>query len=623
MKKVLQVTEENKLGGAESPSSAAFEPKPILASLGSGPGVYRMLDAENSVLYVGKASNLRKRVSSYFNRPQLEPRLMAMVSRIRGIETTVTRTESEALLLEAELIKSLKPRYNVLLRDDKSFPYIVLTLSHRFPRLGFHRGAKASGERYFGPFPGAGAVRETLNLMQKLFRVRQCEDSYFRARSRPCLQHQIGRCTAPCVGLIDEADYARDVRLATLFLEGRADRVLDELGAEMDQAAAALEFERAAALRDRIQAVRSVQTSQSVVDAEDDADVVGVRLAEGMACIHVLFFRNGMSLGGRSFFPRAPADADESEVLGAFVSQYYAQRPAPSRILLSAAMEDADLVAAALREREGRAVEIRHVQRGSRTRLIDLAVRNAEAAIAASRSSEQAIRTRWIALARLVGLTAEPSRVECFDVSHSHGEATVASCVVFDPTGPVKAQYRRYNISGVAPGDDYGAMRQAIERRFRRALEEDGPRPDLLLIDGGRGQVAEAVAALDALGVRGITVLGVAKGPSRKAGLEALVRPDGSEFSAPGNDPGLHLIQQIRDEAHRFAITGHRGRRDRARERSRLEDIPGIGARRRQALLRHFGGLPGVLDASAEDLSRVPGIDRALAERIHASLHGG
>jgi excinuclease ABC subunit C len=602
--------------------AGGFDPKPVLAALGPGPGVYRMLDAENGVLYVGKASNLKKRVSSYFNRPQLEPRLMAMVSRIRGIETTVTRTESEALLLEAELIKSLKPRYNVLLRDDKSFPYIVLTTSHRFPRLGLHRGAKASGERYFGPFPSAGAVRETLNLMQKLFRVRQCEDSYFRARSRPCLQHQIGRCTAPCVGLIDEVDYAGDVRMATLFLEGRSDRVVDELATAMDAASSALEFERAAALRDRIQAVRSVQAGQSVVDAEDDADVVGVRLAEGLACVHVLFFRNGMSLGGRSFFPKAPADADESEVLGAFVSQYYAQRPAPSRILLSASMEDGDLVAAALRERQGRAIEIRHVQRGSRTRLIDLAVRNAEAAIAANRTSEKAQRDRWTALARLVGLSREPSRVECFDISHSHGEATVASCVVFDPAGAVKAQYRRYNITGVAPGDDYGAMRQAIERRFRRALGEGGALPDLLLIDGGRGQVSEAVGVLDSLGVEGVTVLGVAKGPTRKAGLETLVQPDGSEFGAPANDPGLHLIQQIRDEAHRFAITGHRGRRDRARERSRLEEIPGIGARRRQALLRHFGGLPGVLDASAEELARVPGIDRALAERIHASLQG-
>jgi excinuclease ABC subunit C len=604
------------------PSPSGFDPRPVLATLGQGPGVYRMLDEENHVLYVGKASNLKKRVSSYFNRPQLEPRLMAMVSRIRAIETTVTRTESEALLLEAELIKSLKPRYNVLLRDDKSFPYIVLTTSHRFPRFGFHRGAKTPGERYFGPFPSAGAVRETLNLMQKLFRVRQCEDSYFRARSRPCLQHQIGRCTAPCVGLVGEADYARDVRMATLFLEGRSDQVVDELAAEMDAASAALEFERAASLRDRIQAVRSIQASQAVVDAEDDADVLGVRLAAGLACVHVLFFRNGMSLGGRSFFPKAPADADESEVLGAFVSQYYAARPAPSRILLSAPIDEAELIAAALAERQGRGTEIRHVQRGPRARLTDLAVRNAEAAIAASRASEQARRERWAALARLVGLDREPARVECFDISHSHGEATVASCVVFDPVGPVKSQYRRYNITGVGAGDDYGAMRQAIERRFRRAVDERGPLPDLLLIDGGRGQVGEAVGVLAVLGVEGVTVLGVAKGPSRKAGLEALVRPDGSEVRVAANDPGLHLIQQIRDEAHRFAITGHRGRRDRARERSRLEEIPGIGARRRQALLRHFGGLPGVLDASAEDLARVPGIDRALAERIHAALHG-
>lgn len=600
----------------------AFDSKAVLATLSSGPGVYRMLDVENTVLYVGKARSLKKRVSSYFNRPQLEPRIAAMVARVHALETTVTRTEREALLLEAELIKSLKPKYNVLLRDDKSFPYIVLTLSHRFPRLAFHRGSKTNGERYFGPFPASGAVRETLNLMQKLFRVRQCEDSYYRARSRPCLQHQIGRCTAPCVGLIDQAAYAKDVRLASLFLEGRSDRVLDELRGSMDEASAALEFEQAAALRDRIQAVRSVQASQSVIDAEHDADVLGVRVADGSVCVHVLFFRNGMSLGGRSFFPKAPVQADESEVLGAFVSQYYAARPAPARILLSAPIEDAEFIAEALAEQNGHPVVLRHVQRGARVQLVDLALRNADAAISAERLGEANRRERWSALSQLLGLEPSPKRVECFDVSHSHGEATVAACVVFDPDGPVKAQYRRYNIAGVAAGDDYAAMRQAIERRFRRAVDEAGALPDLLLIDGGRGQVAEATGALEGLGVRGVTVLGVAKGPSRKPGLEALITADGRTLSPPGNDPGLHLIQQIRDEAHRFAISGHRGRRDKRRERSQLEEIPGIGARRRQALLRHFGGLPGVLGASAEDLARVEGIDRALAERVHASLRG-
>jgi excinuclease ABC subunit C len=606
----------------ELSQDTVFDAKSVLATLSSAPGVYRMLDAENAVLYVGKARSLKKRVSSYFNRPQLEPRIAAMVSRVRALETTVTRTEREALLLEAELIKSLKPKYNVLLRDDKSFPYIVLTLSHGFPRLGFHRGSKTNGERYFGPFPSAGAVRETLNLMQKLFRVRQCEDSYYRARSRPCLQHQIGRCTAPCVGLIDAEAYAADVRLASLFLEGRADRVLDELNQAMDKASAALEFEQAAAVRDRIQAVRAVQASQSLIDAEQDADVLGVRLAGGLACVHMLYFRNGLSLGGRSFYPRAPADASEAEVLGAFVSQYYAARPAPSRILLSAAIEDADFLAEALADQSGHRVEIRHAQRGARVKLVDLALRNADAALAAQRLGDAHRAERWAALARLLDMNPAPTRVECFDVSHSHGEATVASCVVFDPEGPVKAQYRRYNITGVAPGDDYAAMRQAIERRFRRAVEEGGVMPELLLIDGGRGQVAEALAALEALDVCGINVLGVAKGPSRKAGLEELVRADGRAFNAPPNDPGLHLIQQIRDEAHRFAITGHRGRRDRKRERSQLEEISGIGARRRQALLRHFGGLPGILNASIEDLARVDGIDRALAERVYASLHG-
>lgn len=581
-----------------------------------------MIDSAGAVLYVGKAANLAKRVASYFNRPMLEPRLAAMVARVGSIDTTLTRTEGEALLLENELIKSLKPRYNILLRDDKSFPYILLTVADPFPRLGFHRGARDPKQRYFGPYPSAGAVRETLNLMQKLFRIRNCEDSYFRARSRPCLQHQIDRCTAPCVRLIDETRYAADVRLAILFLEGRGDTVVTELGDEMEHASAGLEFERAAQLRDRIAAVRRVLASQFVTGAETDADVIAAARDGGLAAVHVLFFRNGVSLGGKSFFPRVPGSADLAAILGAFVSQYYAERPAPKSVLIAEAIEDQELIAAALSERQGAKVTLHHAQRGDRARLVDIARNNAEAAVKTERVSQATLAKRRAALARLLGLDAEPVRIECFDVSHSHGEATVAACVVFDAEGPVKAQYRRYNIVGVTAGDDYAATRQALERRFKRAQKEQTALPDLLLIDGGKGQMAEALAVLAELGITGIHVIGVAKGPTRKAGLEALIRADMRAIRHAPDDPGLHLIQQIRDEAHRFAITGHRGRRDKAREASQLEEIAGVGARRRQALLKHFGGLGGVNRAGIEDLAKVPGIDRALAERIYGALHG-
>jgi len=479
----------------------AFDGKAVAQALGAGPGVYRMLDDQGAVLYVGKASSLRKRVGSYFSRPQLQPRLMAMVSRIAAIETTVTRTEAEALLLENELIKSLKPRYNVLLRDDKSYPWIHLATDQEFPRLGFHRGARGRAGRYFGPFPSAHAVRESIDLLQKLFRVRQCEDSFFRGRSRPCLQHQIGRCTAPCVGLINHEEYARDVRHTAMFLDGRSTTVTGELAAEMDAASRALDFERAALLRDQIATLKQVQARQFVSTAEQEADVLGCAVGDGMACVHALFFRNGVSLGGRSFFPRAPADADATTVLGAFVSQHYIEHPAPHLVLLSHPIEDDELLSAALSERRGGRVELRHAQRGERARLVEMALRNAMQAIATQKLSRDTIEARWNSLATLLGLETPPARIECFDVSHIRGEATVASCVVFDRSGPVKAQYRRYNIDGVAPGDDYGAMRQALQRRFRRAQKEHGPIPDLLLIDGGRGQLAQAEAVLSELAV--------------------------------------------------------------------------------------------------------------------------
>ncbi|HET7845601.1 MAG TPA: excinuclease ABC subunit UvrC [Xanthomonadales bacterium] len=603
-------------------AAPGFDPKAFAKGLTNAPGVYRMLDEAAGVLYVGKASSLRKRVSSYFMRPQLDPRLAQMVSRIANIEVTITRTEGEALLLENELIKSLKPRYNVLLRDDKSYPYIYLSTQDEFPRMAFHRGSRATPGRYFGPFPGAHAVRESLALMQKLFRVRQCEDSYFRNRSRPCLQYQIGRCSGPCVALIPADDYARDVRHATMFLDGQSTAVIDELVLDMEKASREMEFERAAALRDQIATLKKMQARQYVSAAEDDADVLACRVREGTACVHAMHFRNGMSLGGRSFFPRTPPGATESEVLGAFVTQYYFERPAPAMIMLSVPIEDADLLAAALTERRGARVRLRHAARGERARLVDIAARNADHALETELGSKASMRQRWESMSALLTLAHPPQRVECFDISHTMGEATVASCVVFGPEGPEKSHYRRFNIAGVTAGDDYAAMRQALERRFRRAKAEDGMLPDLLLIDGGKGQVAQARAVLAELELPSVTVAGVAKGPDRKAGLEALiVGEDMHELKPDAAQPGLHMIQMIRDEAHRFAITGHRARRQRVREQSRLEEIPGIGAHRRSQLLKHFGGWTGVVGAGVEELSQVPGISRALAARIYAALH--
>ncbi len=602
--------------------ASGFDGKAFVRTLRHVPGVYRMLDAGGEVLYVGKAADLAKRVGSYFLRPQPDPRLMAMVSRIAGCEVTVTRTEAEALLLENELIKSLKPRYNVLLRDDKSYPYIYLSDHDPYPRLAFHRGARDARGRYFGPFPSASAVRESLDQMQKLFRVRQCEDTYFRNRSRPCLQYQIGRCTAPCVGLISASDYARDVRHASLFLDGKSNEVIDELIGEMDAASAALEFERAAVLRDQIASLKRVQARQYAGAIDNDTDVLAVVCNDGLACVHALYFRNGLSLGGHSHFPRVPRDASESEILGAFVSQYYAERPPPRTVLLTHAIDDVNLIADALSERSGYKVKLVYVQRGERMKLMDLARRTAAQALATESAGRATLTRRFEALAALLGVDRLPERIECFDISHTFGEASVAACVVFGPDGPIKQQYRRYNITGITPGDDYAAMRQALARRFRPKGEVITVVPDLLLIDGGRGQVEQARSVLADYGLDTVRIVGVAKGPDRRAGAEELVFVDRAPLRPPFDHAGLNLIQQVRDEAHRFAVSGHRARRHKARERSVLEDIPGIGTRRRSALLKHFGGLAGVQQATIEDLQQVRGIDRAIARRVYDALHG-
>ncbi len=605
----------------EAQPAPPFDGRAFARRLTTAPGVYRMFAADDSVLYVGKAASLRSRVASYFTRSVQSPRIASMAAQIARIEVIATRTASEALVLENQLIKSLKPRYNVQLRDDKSYPYMVLT-QETWPRIAFHRGPRRLAGRYFGPYPSVGAVRETLNLMQKLFHLRTCEDSVFRNRSRPCLQHQIGRCSAPCVGLIDASHYDDSVRQAGLFLEGRSDVLAQELTAGMEQASTSLAFEEAARLRDLITAIRNVQARQYVDGEAVEMDVLACELSHGVSCVLLLAFRNGMNHGTRAFFPKLNGATGEDEVLAAFITQYYVEQRPPREIVLSHPLDDRELLEAALSEQGGRKVEIKSGVRGDRARYLDLARRNAALALAQQIGSSASQRARVESLQELLALSAPPKRMECFDISHTMGEATVASCVVFDAEGPVRGQYRRYNIAGITPGDDYAAMRQALERRFRGAESGDAVLPDLLLIDGGQGQLGQAMDVLRELGVHGVELLGVAKGEDRRAGDETLIRPDGSSLRPGAESPALQLIQQLRDESHRFAITGHRGRRQKARDTSSLEDIPGIGPRRRASLLRHFGGLIGVKNAAVEDIARVAGIDAALADRIYASLHG-
>ncbi len=601
-------------------SPPSFDGREFVRDLTTAPGVYRMIASDGSVLYVGKAMSLKKRVANYFRADQPSFRIASMVAQIAAVEVTVTRTAGEALLLENQLIKSLKPRYNVQLRDDKSYPYLLLT-EETWPRVAFHRGPRARAGRYFGPYPGAGAVRETMDLMQKIFRLRSCEDSVFRNRSRPCLQHQIGRCSAPCVGLVTPRDYDADVRRASLFLEGRSSELVDELTRGMDAASSRLEFETAATLRDQIHGVRKVQARQYVEGEQVEMDVLACAMSAGSACVLLLSFRDGLNLGTRPYFPKLNGADSPEEVLGAFVGQYYLERKPPREIVLSHDIPDLELYEAAFSQSAGRKVELKHSVRGERARYLELARSNAGHALQSEANSAAAQQHRLQSLQQLLDLPAPPRRIECFDISHTMGEATVASCVVFDADGPVRGQYRRFNINGITPGDDYAAMRQALERRFRRAVEE-GVVPDLLLIDGGTGQLAQATEVLAELGVEGIGVVGVAKGEERRPGHEALVFPDGRELRPGAESPGLQLIQQVRDEAHRFAITGHRGRRAKVRETSRLEDIPGIGPRRRASLLKHFGGLAGLKLAGAEEIARVDGVSDALAARIYASLHG-
>lgn len=598
-----------------------FDHKPVLKNLPNLPGVYRMKNADDAVIYVGKAKDLKKRVSSYFNKNLPSARTRMMVSQIENIETTVTRTEAEALLLENNLIKTIMPRYNVLFRDDKSYPHIALT-GDMFPRLGFHRGAQRKGTQYFGPFPSATAVRESIQLLQKVFKLRTCENSVFSNRSRPCLQYQIDRCTAPCVDFISAEDYAHDVRHAAMFLQGKTNEVLNALGEKMNAAAESQEYEVAAVFRDRMQALRQVQTKQFVSDFNiADADVIACATLQGQHCINLVMIRGGRHLGDKSYFPKNSQDAELCETVEAFLTQHYMPRNTPPLIVCGEKINAKDF-ASVLSEQSERKVRVITNAIGDKRVWLKMAQTNAELALGqrAARSANQV--TKLLALRGALKLAETVERIECFDISHTMGEATVGSCVVFDKGDMQNSEYRRYNVTGITPGDDYAAMRDVLTRRYKKVAAGEGVRPDLVFIDGGKGQLGVAIEVMQEVGLEDILLVGIAKGEERKPGLETMIFSDtGEMLNLESDNPGLHLLQQIRDEAHRFAITGHRAKRAKARITSQLEDMEGVGAKRRKALLTRFGGLDGVKNASIDELVQVDGISQTLAEKIYAQLH--
>jgi len=602
-----------------------FDSKTFLASLTNRPGVYRMLTGDGAVLYVGKARDLRKRVSTYFGAKSHHPKTQALMAQTARVEVTVTGTEQEALLLEYTLIKEHRPRFNVLLRDDKSYPFIYVSTQQEFPRFEFHRGSRKVAGRFLGPWPGAGAVRDSLAQLQKLFRVRQCSDTFFGNRTRPCLQHQIQRCTAPCVGLISPEDYRRDVDDAILFLEGRNAAVLASLVDRMERASGELDYERAAVLRDQVALIRKIQAEQVVAGTGiEEADVLGLSMEQGQACVAVILIRGGRVLGSRTWFPRLVAGTDREEVLAAFITQHYFHELPPVEILVPAAPLDATALETALSGRIGQACRIRHRVRGTRRRWLEMAATNASQGLASRLAAKSSLRVQLESLTEALALDDVPRRIECFDISHTAGGETVAACVVFGADGPVKADYRRFNIRDINPGDDYAAIGQAVERRFARIKRGESPLPDLVLIDGGRGQVEKGRAILEEYQLAHLPLVGIAKGRDRRVGEEKLIFAGESRSrSLPPDSPALLLIQQIRDEAHRFAITGHRQRRARARVSSSLESIQGLGPQRRRALLRQFGGLQGIRQAGVADLAKARGISRELAQRIYDHLHGG
>jgi len=594
--------------------------KDFLTSLPTLPGVYRMIDTAGAVLYVGKAKDLKKRVSSYFQKNDQSPRIRLMLKSVDHIDTTVTRTEAEALLLENNLIKGLKPRFNILFRDDKSYPYLLLT-GHRFPRLAYFRGTPKKKDQAFGPYPNAYAVRESMQLLQKVFQLRTCEDTVFANRSRPCLLHQIKRCTAPCVKAISPEAYERDVSASAQLLRGEATELIDHITEQMNSAAAALDFETAALLRDRLRMLSVLREKQFVdtTGSEADADVVAVAEVTGVIAVNLTMIRGGRHLGDRSFFPQHSEGATPAEALEAFIAQHYLDHPIPARILISEPIET-DALETLLSEHAQKKVSLLHRVTGERKVWIGMARANARLS-AERRSAERANQSLRLAALRDTLDLPQLNRIECFDISHTMGEATVASCVVYEGDDLKKSDYRRYNISGITPGDDYAAMQAALVKRFHKSVDENGVLPDLLLIDGGKGQISSAVEAMTGLGLSEVLLLGVAKGEARKPGLETLIFADGRELKLAKDHPGFHLIQQVRDEAHRFAITGHRAKRGKARLQSTLEDIPGIGPKRRKQLLEHFGGLQGVRNAGVDALATANGISRELAETIYSALH--
>ncbi len=599
--------------------------KADLKNLTAAPGIYRMYDDQEKVIYVGKARNLKKRVSSYFSDRSATVKTRAMMAQVRGFDVIATHTENEALILENNLIKSLKPRYNVLLRDDKTYPHIFISTDHTFPRIAFHRGAKKKAGRYFGPYPSGGAVRESLQLMQKIFPVRQCEDSFFRHRTRPCLQHQIKRCSAPCVGLVDEETYRRDVDHAIKFLEGKSQEVINERVEQMEAASDALAFEQAAVYRDQIARLRRMQEKQYMDAGSGNLDIIAVAQNKGMACVQVFFIRNGQNLGNKSFTPKHTQGCSEAEIIAAFIPQYYLGKFIPGEIIISECLPDEKVwLENVLSQHMNRKVVLLSSVRGERLKWLKMAKDNVEKTLTLQSLSRRNVQQRLLSLQQALELTQLPRRLECFDISHTFGEETVASCVVFEDGLSLKSDYRRFNIKGIVGGDDYEAMRQALLRRYKKLGRGEGKRPDLLIIDGGKGQVNAAIAVMDELQLTDITLIGVSKGEGRKPGLESVhMATTGEVISLPNDSPALHLIQNIRDEAHRFAITGHRHRRDKARKRSSLEDIVGLGPKRRRALLNHFGGLQEVSKAGVDDLARVPGISRQLAQHVYDLFHLG
>ena len=602
-----------------------FDSKAFIKRLPSRPGVYRMFDEKEGILYVGKAKNLKNRVSSYFRSSALDSKTMALVSKIQKVETTVTGSETEALLLEQSLIKEYRPPYNIVFRDDKSYPYILLTTGDKYPRLAFHRGAQKKKGRYFGPFPSAYSVRDSLNILQKVFQVRQCEDTFFKNRARPCLQYQIKRCSGPCCDLVSTEDYADDVQHAAMFLEGKNNAVMQDYADKMEDASDKLEFEKAAHYRDQVGHLRKIQEQQYVVGNQGDIDVHAVVINPGGVCVLVMFIRGGRMLGNKTFFPKTRLDENESEVLAAFLPQFYLNgsggRETPPEVVVNARIEDKFVLEGALTSQSGRKVMISDNVRSHRKRWVDLAVTNAEQSLGSHMASRNSLQQRFQSLQEALSLEEMPGRLECFDISHTSGEATVASCVVFDQNGPLKSGYRRFNIDGITPGDDYAAMSQALSRRYTRIKKGEGLLPDILFIDGGKGQLSEAEKIFEELQIEGVTLVGVAKGPTRKAGLESLILSGGAELNLAQDNPGLHLIQHIRDESHRFAITAHRARRGKKRTESVLQGIEGVGPKRRRSLLRHFGGSAQVASAGLEELAKVEGISQILAEHIYATLH--